>query len=126
MKKILAVLLALLFLLLPLTVQADGGYTLIALPEIEESEWPAEIFCAHVMRVEVDRQVVENDNFLRVYLNLPYSASQVYDILLTDGYTWVHADMEQFSHSLRLVFDASLLRDFRDGAWTYLVVVAIV
>ena len=108
-----------------LSAQADGGYTLITLPEIEESEWPAEIFCAHVMRVELDEEAVQDDNYLRVYLNLPYSASQVYDVLLTDGYTWVHADITQFSHSMRLVFDAAQLRDFRDGAWTYLVVVAI-
>lgn len=126
MKKLLALLMIFLLMIPPLIGWADGGYTLITLPEIEESEWPAEIFCAHVMRVELDSQAIHEDNFLRVYLNLPYSASQVFDVLLTDGYTWVHAEMVQFSHSLRLTFDTGQVRKFEDGAWTYLVVIAIV
>ena len=105
----------------------EGRYTLITLPEIEESEWPAELFVAHIMRVELDWEAVTEDNFLRVYLNLPYSGNQVYDVLLTDGQIWVHANIVQLGYcTLRLTFDAELLRQMEEGTWKYLAVVAII
>lgn len=102
-------------------------YTLITLPEIEESEWPAELFVAHIMRVELDWEAVTEDNYLRVYLNLPYSGSQVFDVLLTDGNVWAHAIIEQLGYAtLRLTFDAETLRQMEENTWKYLAVVAIV
>ncbi|MBR3742282.1 MAG: hypothetical protein IKN04_17810 [Clostridia bacterium] len=105
----------------------QGRYTLITLPEIEESEWPAELFVAHIIRVELDWEAVTADHYLRVYLNLPCSGNQVYDVLLTDGQVWVHADIVQLGYStLRLTFDAEMLRQMREETWKYLAVVAIV
>lgn len=102
-------------------------YTLITLPEIEESEWPAELFVAHIMRVELDWEAVTEDNFLRVFLDLPYCGNQVYDVLLTDGQVWAHADIVQLGYcTLRLTFDAEKLRQMDKDTWKYLAVVAIV
>ncbi len=133
MRRFLAGLMALLMLLALFRLlfpeawaeEPEPGYTLIAMPEIAESEWPAELFCAHVMRVDIDRRAVAEDRFVRVYLLLPYSSDQVYDVLLTDGTVWAHAEMEQLKHTLLLTFDTETLRQMDPDAWTYLVVVAI-
>lgn len=106
--------------------ESPWRYELYDTPQIAESEWPAELFCAHIMRVEIDWQAVKEENYLRAILALPYHASQVYDVVLTDGQHWTHADLEQLGESsLRLKFASTALYEYSEGSWVYLVVIAI-
>ena len=103
----------------------EPAYTLVCPPDIWASDFSTELFMPYVLRVEIDAERLEHADYLRVDLWLPYSNAMVYDVLLTDLWTWAHAEITCIGdNALRLRFAAEDAAKFEDGAWTYLIVVA--
>lgn len=100
MKKLLSLFLVFTLLSVSLFGIAEASYSIQALPELYESDEPAEYFIDHIMPVKLGWETVFHEDKIHAYICLPYRAEQLVDVILTDCFTVVHGEITNISHGL--------------------------
>lgn len=127
MKKIFALILTVLMILMPIFVMAEDDnhvYSVSSFPAISmiEVETP---FHVDVIPVELAWSTVYSDETLHAYLvSEAVDCENVVDIMLTDTLHVVHANIDVISNTmLRMTFNTEIIRYFTSENTIYLFVV---
>lgn len=96
-------------------ITSDDGISL--------STAPVELIPAELLRMSVDKELIQKKDWLEADISLPYIPPNIKYLILTDGQHITMGIWEQTGeHTIRVKFSAKELRDFSTPEVCYLVI----